>query len=124
MNRRILWACLCLIGVLLLGLHTKAIAADFSDGGAADTSGMVALDDEQLADVSAGEFNLSDFSVDFKNFSVSLQDNEASDFTLNIAQNAFGGAHGVFTTLQAVNSAVDLTVIVNIFLNTTGQSQG
>lgn len=122
MNRRTIWACLCLAGLLVAGGSLRVWAADLSD--AADTAGMVALDDDQLAGVSAGEFNLNDFAVEFKDFNVSLQDNQAGEFTMSIAQDAFNGAHGVFTTLQAVNSAVDLTVIVNIFLNTTGQTQG
>jgi hypothetical protein len=73
------------------------------------------LSDEDLAGVTAGEF-----SVNLDGFDVVIQDNAAGAFTLDIAQSAFGGAQGVFTTLQAVNSAVNLSVIVNVYLN--GQS--
>ena len=70
------------------------------------------LSDAELADVSAGdlEFALGEFDV-------FVSDNEAGFFTMDIAQQAFGGAEGIFTTVQAVNSAVDLNLIVNIYLN-------
>lgn len=74
-------------------------------------TGMMGLSDDQLADVSAG-----DFQTMLKDFNVNISDNQAGAFTLDIGQTAFGGANGIFTTLQAVNSAVDLTVIVNIYL--------
>lgn len=122
MSRRVRFIFLCLIGLLVAAANPCAFAADSSNEAAA--VGMVALDDDQLASVNAGEFSLSDFAVKFQGFDVSIHDNEAGDFSLDIAQSAFNGAQGVFTTLQTVNSAVDLTVIVNIFLNTTGQSQG
>jgi len=35
---------------------------------------------------------------------------------MDIANSAFGGAQGVFTTLQTVNSAVNLDVVVNIYV--------
>jgi hypothetical protein len=73
------------------------------------------LSDEELAGVTAG-----DFSVNLDGFDVVIQENAASAFTLDIAQSAFNSAQGVFTTLQAVNSAVNLSVVVNIYLN--GQS--
>lgn len=77
----------------------------------ADVRESGALNDEELSDVCAGEFQLN-----LDNFDVVIQDNQAGQFKVDIAQNAFRGAQGVFTTLQAVNSAVDLTVIVNIYV--------
>ncbi len=71
----------------------------------------LAMDDAQLADVEAG-----DFQVALEGFEVLIQDNSAGEFTMSIAESAFGSAQGLFTTIQAVNSAVDLTIIVNIFL--------
>ena len=76
--------------------------------------GAVAMSDQELGQVSAG-----DFEVNLGTFDVLIDNNQAGMFTLDIARSAFGGAQGLFTTLQAVNSAVDLTVIVNIFLNQT-----
>lgn len=88
------------------------------DHGAMD---MVALSDEELAEVSAGDFELRDLSLTLNRngevFDVNLQNNVADRFTLDIAQGAFNSAQGVFTTLQTVNSAVDLSVVVNIFFN-------
>ena len=83
----------------------------------AEANDLVALDDQELAQIGAGEFQIA-----LDDFTVSIQDNQAGSFSLDIAQSAFGAAQGIFTTLQAVNSAVDLTVIVNIFLNGSGQS--
>ncbi|MBI3996972.1 MAG: hypothetical protein HY352_04865 [Candidatus Omnitrophica bacterium] len=77
----------------------------------ADVHEPGALNDEELSEIRAGEFQLN-----LDNFDVVIQDNQAGQFKVDIAQNAFRGAQGVFTTLQAVNSAVDLTVIVNIYL--------
>lgn len=69
------------------------------------------MSDEELAQVSAG-----DIDVDLGALDVILQDNLASQFGLNISSNAFQSAQGLFTTIQAVNSAVNLKLIVNIFL--------
>jgi hypothetical protein len=75
-------------------------------------AGAMALDDHQLSDVRAG-----DFEFGLEGFDISVSDNEAGLLTLDIAQNAFENARGLFTTLQAVNSAVNLNLIVNIYLN-------
>jgi len=77
----------------------------------AERDGAAVLNDDELSDVMAGEFKMN-----MNNFDVRIQDNQAGQFNFDIAQNAFHGAQGVFTTLQTVNSAVDLTVIVNIYL--------
>jgi hypothetical protein len=77
-----------------------------------EPAGVTVLSDEELGGIEAGNI-----AFDLEDFNVAIQDNEAGVFTLDIAHSAFGGAQGVFTTLQAVNSAVDLTVIVNIYLN-------
>ncbi len=77
----------------------------------AETNDPAAMNDDELSDIRAGEFKMN-----MGNFDVLIQDNQAGQFKFDIAQNAFHGAQGVFTTLQAVNSAVDLTVIVNIYL--------
>lgn len=74
--------------------------------------GLTALTDEELGEVSAGDLQLS-----LEDFDVMISGNEAGLFTMDIASSAFNNAQGVFTTLMAVNSAVDLTVIVNIFFN-------
>ena len=73
---------------------------------------FVALTDEELGQVSAG-----DLQVSLEDFDVMISGNEAGLFTMDIASSAFNNAQGVFTTLMAVNSAVDLTVVVNIFFN-------
>ena len=73
---------------------------------------LAALSDEELGQVAAG-----DFQMNMENFDVMIHDNQAGRFSMDIAQGAFNAAQGVFTTLQAVNSAVDLQVTVNIFLN-------
>ena len=73
---------------------------------------FLAMTDDELAGVNAGVYDLQ-----LPDFNVVLQNNEAGMFSLDISQEAFNGARGLFTTLQAVNSAVDLTVIVNIYLN-------
>ena len=75
---------------------------------------------ERLSDAELGEVNAGDFQVALDGFNVAIENNEAGLFTLDIAQSAFNGATGLFTTLQAVNSAVDLTVIVNIYINGQG----
>lgn len=73
---------------------------------------LIALSDQQLSEVAAG-----DFAMALEDFNITVQGNEAGFFTMDIAQNAFNQAQGVFTTLQTVNSVVDLTVVVNIFLD-------
>lgn len=91
------------------------LAAGFSTSGptkAGEPHDLIALGDEELAQVSAG-----DFEIDLETFDVMIRDNEAGFFTLDIANTAFAGAQGLFTTLQTVNSAVDLNIIVNIFVN-------
>ena len=77
-----------------------------------DSMQMAELNDEELSVVTAGEF-----AINIEGFDVVIQDNEASGFTMNIAQDAFNNAQGIFTTVQAVNSAVNLSMIVNIYLN-------
>jgi len=74
----------------------------------------VLLSDAELSEVSAGE------QITLEDFDVSVYDNSAGYFTMDIAHSAFNGAQGVFTTLQTVNSSVDLNLIVNIYL---GQQQ-
>jgi hypothetical protein len=80
-------------------------------------AGLVALTDEQLETVSGGDYELA-----LEGFEVLIAENEAGYFTMDIAQNAFDGAQGLFTTLQAVNSAVNLSVIVNIYVNSAAGS--
>ena len=75
-------------------------------------AGLVALSDQDLEGVTGGEFELA-----LEGFDILIADNEAGMFTMDIAQSAFQSAQGIFTTLQAVNSAVDLTVIVNIYVD-------
>ena len=84
------------------------------NGGIVETA---TLSDEELSEVSAGDFDLKDFEMNYNGFDVTLDHNTADRFRFDIAQNAFDSARGVFTTLQAVNSAVDLTVVVNITIN-------
>ena len=74
--------------------------------------GFAEMDDQALSQVNAGSF---EFMMD--DFDVLISNNQAGLFNLDIANSAFNGAQGIFTTLQTVNSAVDLTIIVNIFLN-------
>ena len=69
------------------------------------------LNDADLAQVSAGSYDLT-----LDGFDINIANNEAGQFTFDIAQSAFANAQGIFTTLQTVNSAVDLTVIVNIYM--------
>lgn len=72
---------------------------------------LTALSDDELGEIEGGELLMS-----LEDFDVFVHDNEAGMFTMDIAQSAFNGAQGVFTTLQTVNSAVDLNVVVNIYL--------
>lgn len=78
-------------------------------------AGLVTLSDEELDGVTGGDFELA-----LEGFDILIGDNEAGMFSMDIAQNAFDSASGIFTTLQAVNSAVNLSVIVNIYLNGQG----
>jgi hypothetical protein len=78
---------------------------------------MIELSDAELSLAVGGVFE-----TQLGEFNVTIQDNDAGSFTLDIAQSAFQNAQGVFTTLQTVNSAIDLTVVVNIFLNSAGSS--
>lgn len=89
-----------------------AAALLIAAGAPSATAGPASLSDDELAEVTAGEF-----AVSLDGFDVVIQDNQAGTFTLDIAQSAFDSAQGVFTTLQAINSAVNLSVIVNIYLN-------
>ena len=79
----------------------------------ADGQQLVAMSDEELGGVAGGDLKM--LSLD--NFNVMVQNNQAGLFTMDIAQGAFDQAQGVFTTVQAVNSVVDLSVVVNIYLN-------
>ena len=74
---------------------------------------MVTLSDEDLEGVTGGDYELA-----LEGFDILIGDNEAGQFTMDIAQGAFDNAQGIFTTVEAVNSAVNLNVIVNIYLNT------
>lgn len=76
---------------------------------------FAAMSDDEMSEVAAGNFQL----LELDKFNVLIQDNEAGLFTMDIAQGAFHDAKGLFTTVQAVNSAVNVkaTMIVNIFLN-------
>lgn len=76
---------------------------------------LIALSDEEMEGVTGGDFELA-----LEGFDILIEDNEAGMFTMDIAQSAFDSAQGIFTTLQAVNSAVNLSVIVNIYLNGQG----
>jgi hypothetical protein len=75
-------------------------------------TGSYAMSDEELGGIHAGEIGLS-----LDGWEILVQNNDAGFFTLDIAESAFGQAQGLFTTLQAVNSAVNMNVIVNIYLN-------
>jgi hypothetical protein len=79
---------------------------------------LMALSDEELGEIAAGDVQMT-----VEDLSVFVHDNEAGYFTMDIAQGAFNGAQGVFTTLQTVNSAVDLNVVVNIYLSGSQFSQ-
>ena len=79
---------------------------------------LMALSDEELGEIAAGDVQMT-----LEDLSVFVQNNEAGYFTMDIAQNAFDGAQGVFTTLQTVNSAIDLNVVVNIYLSGSQFSQ-
>ena len=92
-------------GLMLTGVSAASVSAENAPS----------MSDQELEQVSAGEFSMS-----LDEFDVVIQDNKAGAFSLDIAQSAFRGAQGVFTTLQTVNSAVDLNVVVNIYLNRTG----
>ena len=107
MRERLTW----ILAVLLL-LTAPMSLAEAANQQPSPAGEPALLSDEELAEVTAGEF-----AINLDGFDVVIQDNQAGTFTLDIAQSAFGGAQGVFTTLQAVNSAVNLSVIVNIYLN-------
>ena len=92
----------------------RALASD--ESGVPSSQEATALSDSELDEVSAG-----DFAMALDRFDLTIHDNQAGRFTMDIAEGAFNAAQGVFTTLQAVNSAVDLTVVVNIFLNSGSQ---
>jgi len=86
--------------------------AEVAEAVDADLDQLASLSDEELAGVSAG-----DYQITLDRFDVMIQDNQAGQFTMDISEAAFNGAQGVFTTLQTVNSAVDISVIVNIYVN-------
>lgn len=99
------------VGVFIVGI----VAAGW--GGCipqawADSGGLIVLSDEELSQVSGG-----DFTTTLEDLNISIQRNSASEFTMDISEFAFQNAQGVFTTLQTVNSAVNLNMIVNIYLN-------
>lgn len=80
-----------------------------------NSDNLITLSDEELAGFSAGEM---EFSLD--EFLLRIEGNSADMFSMGIAESAFAGAGGIFTTLQAVNSAVNMTLIVNIWLDGQG----
>lgn len=90
----------------------------------AESAGPVALSDEELGEITAGATTIN---VQVENDVITLeqggemvtlmQGNLALDFLQGIGGNAFRGAEGVMATVQAVNSVIDLDVIVNIYLN-------
>lgn len=77
---------------------------------------MVLLSDEELSQVRAGDLDIEVLG-DTVTF---IEGNQARSVSFNIGDRAFSRAEGVFTTLMAVNSAVDLSVVVNVYL---GQSR-
>lgn len=99
-----LWCCLLACLGMLAAMPQTASAASPEEEFA------VPLNDAELAEFTAGATE-----VNLKEFDVTIQDNTAGMFTLDIAQSAFDNAQGIFTTLQTVNSAVDMTLIVNIY---------
>ena len=80
-----------------------------------NSDNLTTLSDEELAGFSAGEI-----AVSLDEFLVQMEGNSASMFDIGISESAFAGAGGIFTTLQAVNSAVNMTLIVNIWLDGQG----
>lgn len=86
--------------------------AEVAEAVDADLDELASLSDDELAGVRAG-----DYQITLDRFDVMIQDNQAGQFTMDISEAAFNGAQGVFTTLQTVNSAVDMSVIVNIYVN-------
>lgn len=95
---------LCFVGWGAVGSLPQAWAASPGE--------LVALSDEEMGQVSAGVFEMT-----LEDFNVAIHENSASRFTMDISQFAFEHAQGVFTTLQTVNSAIDLNVVVNIYVN-------
>lgn len=79
---------------------------------------LASLSDNELDGYSAGETQ-----VILDDFFITIDNNSADLFTMSIAQDAFGGAQGLFTTIQAVNSAINMTMIVNIWLTGPGGVQ-
>jgi len=101
-----------LFGLLVLACLWVLMAGGQSSWAASPD--LMLLSDEELDQISgAGEIQLTK-----GDFDVFIGENQLGQFQLDIAPTAFQNAQGFFTTLQAVSSAVDLTVIVNIYLNT------
>ena len=84
----------------------------------ADDLQLAAMSDEELGGVAGGDLR----QVSLDDFNMTISNNQAGYFTMDIAQSAFDGAQGVFTTLQTVNSAVNFNLVVNIYLNAQSQS--
>ena len=104
---------LALLGcVILWGAASQPAHAAEQDLQTLNGQEVTVLTDEELSQVSAGDLQMS-----LEDLDVFIHNNEAGLFTMDIATSAFENAQGVFTTLMAVNSAVDLTVVVNIFFN-------
>lgn len=90
----------------------------------AGSSGPIPLSDAELSTITGG---VTEINIQVVNdvitleqggeFLTFLQGNAAFDFNQGISGNAFRGAEGVFTTLQAVNSVIQLDMVVNIYLD-------
>ena len=86
-----------------------------------EAAAPVILSDDELGEVRGGDLDIV-FDGKTAMFTSSVADNAARNFSMTVDQSAFAGAQGIFTTLQAVNSAVNLNVIVNIYLTGTAST--
>jgi hypothetical protein len=94
--------------VVFLGTPVASVSAG---------AGPVEMTDAELDAIYGGDLDI-EVDVDFNNRVMTfVQGNRAHAVGFELGGNAFRNAQGVMTTLMAVNSSVDLNVVVNIYLD-------
>jgi hypothetical protein len=100
--------------VVVMGVSCLALPATVSA-----ELGLVELSDAELDSIQGGF--LDDMTYEFDGEILSfVGGNSAYGFDIGIGSNAFRSSEGIITTIQAVNSVIDLDIFVNIYLNGRG----
>lgn len=76
----------------------------------------IELSDAELDEVWGGDLDAVEVLYEGQVLTF-VQGNQAHHFDVSIGSYAFQNAQGVITNVQAVNSAVNLNIVVNIYLN-------